>query len=347
MGFDPNAAAAPDSGAFGLPNTEADARVVLLPVPFDATTSYGKGAAQGPAAILEASKQVDLFDLETGRPYEAGIFMLDESEDVRRWNESGNALSAKVIEAAGVVAGDPELEGALAEVNAISAQLNAHVYAETKRLLDAGKIVGLIGGDHATPFGCIQAHAERFPGLSVLHFDAHADLRPAYEGFEWSHASIMDNVVRKTSIARLVQVGIRDLSEQEFDAIERSNGRTVSFYDVDLKRAQRGGEPWDDIAMRIASNLGNEVYVSFDIDGLDPALCPHTGTPVPGGLAFHEAAAVLEAVVSSGRRIVGFDLNEVAPGPEGDEWDANVGARMLYKLIGWTLVSQGLSRPRR
>ena len=116
MGFDPNAASAPDSGAFGLPNTEADARVILLPVPFDATTSYGKGAANGPQAILEASKQVDLFDLETGRPYEAGIFMLAESEDVRRWNEAGNTLSAKVIEAAGVVAGDAELEGALRDV---------------------------------------------------------------------------------------------------------------------------------------------------------------------------------------------------------------------------------------
>jgi agmatinase len=346
MPFDPNAAALPDSGVFGLPHGEADAKVVLLPVPFDATTSYGKGASNGPAAVLEASKQVDLFDLETGRPYEAGLFMLPESEDVRRWNASGNELSAKVIEAAGRVEGDEALERALREVNAIGAQLNAFVHRETTRLLDAGKIVGLVGGDHATPFGCIQAHAERFPGLSVLHFDAHADLRPAYEGFEWSHASIMDNVLRRTTVARLVQVGIRDLSEEEFDRVERSGGRVVSFYDVDLKRAQRSGEIWDDVALRIASALGETVYVSFDVDGLDPALCPHTGTPVPGGLAFHEATAVLEAVVRSGRRIVGFDLNEVAPGPD-DEWDANVGARMLYKLIGWTLVSQGLSRPRR
>ena len=346
MAFDPNAASLPDSGVFGLPGSEADAKVILLPVPFDATTSYGKGASKGPAAILEASKQVDLFDLETGRPYEAGLFMLDESQDVVRWNETGNALSSKVIEAAGLVEGKPELEAALREVNAISGQVNDFVHGESKRLLDAGKIVGLVGGDHAVPFGCIRAHAERFPGLSVLHFDAHADLRPAYEGFEWSHASIMHNVLRKTSIARLVQVGIRDLSEEEFAQIEGSGGRVVTFYDVDLKRAKRSGEPFDDVAMRVASTLGEQVYVSFDIDGLDPALCPHTGTPVPGGLAFDEACAVLEAVVRSGRRIVGFDLNEVAPG-EHDEWDANVGARLLYKLIGWTLVSQGLSRPPR
>lgn len=347
MGFDPNAAAAPGSGVFGLPNTESDAAVVLLPVPFDATTSYGKGAANGPAAILEASKQVDLFDLETGRPYEAGIFMLEEDEQVRRWNEEANALSAKVIEVAGIVEGQPKLEGALAKVNELSARLNDHVERETSRLLSAGKIVGLVGGDHAVPFGCIRAHAREFPGLSVLHFDAHADLRPAYEGFAWSHASIMDNVVRHAGIARLVQVGIRDLSEEEFERIERSEGKIVAFYDVDLKRAQRFGDTWGDVAERVASSLGELVYVSFDVDGLDPALCPHTGTPVPGGLQFHEATAILEAVVRSGRRIVGFDLNEVAPGPEGDDWDANVGARLLYKLIGWTLVSRGLSRPPR
>lgn len=343
--FDPNAAAAPGSGVFGLFNTESDARVVLLPVPFDATTSYGKGAAKGPRAILEASRQVDLFDLETGRPYETGVFMLDESADVRAWNDEANDLSEAVIEAAGIVAGDPELEGALARVNEISARVNDFTYREAKRLIDSKKIVGLIGGDHAVPFGCIRAHAESFPGLGVLHFDAHADLRPAYEGFEWSHASIMNNVARHCGIDKLVQVGIRDLSEEEFAQIERSNGKIQAFYDVDLKRAQRRGESWDSIADRIAASLPKQVYISFDIDGLDPALCPNTGTPVPGGLQFHEATAVIEAVVRSGRTIVGFDLNEVAPGD--DEWDANVGARLLYKMIGWTLVSQGLSRPPR
>lgn len=346
MAFDPNAAAQPGSGVFGLPNTEADARVVLLPVPFDATTSYGKGAAKGPLAILEASKQVDLFDLETGRPYAAGIFMLDESEEVVAWNEEANRVSAKVIEAAGNVKGDRALEEALAKTNEVSNRVNDFAHREAARLIKAGKIVGLIGGDHAVPFGCIKAHAEAYPGLGVLHFDAHADLRPAYEGFEWSHASIMNNVVRHCAVEKLVQVGIRDLSEEEFDQIQQSNGRIEAFFDVDLKRAQRAGVPFELACERIASSLPHNVYISFDIDGLDPTLCPHTGTPVPGGLLFHEAMAVIEAVARSGRTIVGFDLNEVAPGPEDDEWDANVGARVLYKLIGWTLVSRGLSTPR-
>jgi agmatinase len=345
MSFDPSAAAQPGSGVFGLPNTEDDAAVVLLPVPFDATTSYGKGAANGPSAILEASRQVDLFDLETGRPYEAGIFMLEESADVRAWNEEANRFSTRVIEAAGNVAGHAELENALHKTNELSARVNDFTYRESKRLIAKKKIVGLVGGDHAVPFGCIQAHAEAYPGMAVLHFDAHADLRDAYEGFAWSHASIMNNVVRECRIDKLVQVGIRDLSEDEFDYIEASE-KIVAFYDVDLKRAQRRGETWDSIASRIAESLPKQVYISFDIDGLDPANCPHTGTPVPGGLSFHEAVAIVEAVVRSGRTIVGFDLNEVAPGPD-DEWDANVGARMLYKLIGWTLVSHGLAKPTR
>ena len=344
MAFDPNAASPIDSGVFGLPFTEADARVVLVPVPFDATTSYGKGAADGPHAIFEASKQVDLFDLDTGRPYEVGIAMLDESPEVRRWNDAARAEAEKVIAAAGVVAGNEPLERALAKVNVISGHVNHWVHREIARLLEAGKIAVVVGGDHSAPFGAIRAYAERFPGLGVLHFDAHADLRPAYEGFHFSHASIMENVVRRLPIAKLVQVGIRDLSEEEFAMIAGSKGRIEAHFDVDLKRAKRSGTTWDVLANRMIENLPKEVYVSFDIDGLDPTLCPHTGTPVPGGFSFDEALAVLEALVRSGRTIVGFDLNEVAPGPEGDEWDANVGARLLYKLIGWTLVSQGLSR---
>ena len=347
MAFDPNAASPIDSGVFGLPHRESDALVVLVPVPFDATTSYGKGAAEGPKAILEASKQVDLFDLDTGRPYEVGITMLDESAEVRRWNEAARAEAEKVIAAAGVVSGDAALERALAKVNVISGHVNHWVHREVARLLSAGKIAVVVGGDHSSPFGAIRAYAERHPGLGVLHFDAHADLRPAYEGFDFSHASIMENVVRRLPIAKLVQVGIRDLSEEEFAMIAGSNGRIEAHFDVDLKRAKRNGTTWDVLANRMIENLPNEVYVSFDVDGLDPTLCPHTGTPVPGGFSFDEAIAVLEALVRSGRTIVGFDLNEVAPGPEGDEWDANVGARLLYKLIGWMLVSRGLSRPPR
>jgi agmatinase len=335
VAFDPNAPAGVDSGIFGLPNTPDDAKVVLIPVPFEATTSYGGGTSDGPNAILEASKQVDLFDIETGKPYAAGIAMLPESKEVRAWNDEAKALAAPIIEAAG-----EDKTGALPKVNALCEKMNAWVLAEAKGWLARGKIVGVVGGDHSTPFGCIQAVAEKYPGLGVLHLDAHADLRDAYEGFTWSHASIMFNVVtRIPQVKKLVQVGIRDFGEAEHAFIQDSDGRVKTFYDAALKAGQFAGLPWRDEVDRIVRELPNNVYLSWDIDGLDPTLCPSTGTPVPGGLSFSQACALLEGVVRAGKRIVGFDLNEVAPGPDGSEWDANVGARLLYKMIGWTLRS--------
>ena len=337
--FDPNAAAAPGSGIFGLPFGPSESRVVLLPVPFEATTSYGGGAARAPAAILAASRQVDLFDSETGNPYESGIAMLPEPAAVKRWNAEAKKAAAPVIRAGGAFT--KSHKSAAAKVNEIGARVNALVRREADRWLSLGKIFGVVGGDHSAPFGAIEACAAARPGLGVLHFDAHADLRDAYEGFTWSHASIFHNVYHRIpDVAKIVQVGIRDLGEAEMQLIRKSKGRITTFFAADLFTRRFEGEHWARLADEIAAALPREVFVSFDIDGLDPTLCPHTGTPVPGGLQFHEATAILAAVVRSGRKIIGFDLNEVAPGPRGDEWDANVGARILYKLIGYALMSQ-------
>jgi len=337
--FDPNAAAT-GGGVFGLPSTPQDARVVLVPVPFEATTSYGGGTSNGPRAILEASRQVDLFDLETGKPYEAGIAMLEDSTDVRSWDLGARTAAAHVI-AAGGTQGDPALLGAAATVDAHMEKMNAWVRASVDLFLQRGKIVGTVGGDHSVSFGAIEAHARRWPGLGILHVDAHADLRRAYEGFTWSHASIMDNVMtRIPQVGRLVQVGIRDLSEEEYERIASSGGRIRSFFDPVLAESRFAGETWGQQVLRMVEALPSDVYVSFDIDGLDPVLCPHTGTKVPGGLSFQMATALLATVVRSGRHIVGFDLTEVVPAADGTEWDQNVAARLLYKLIGWTLRSQ-------
>ncbi|HKE00651.1 MAG TPA: agmatinase family protein [Planctomycetota bacterium] len=335
--FDPGAAAQPGSGVFGLPHAPEQAGVVLVPVPFEATTSYGGGTAKGPRAILEASKQVDLFDVETGRPYEVGIAMLPEPARVRRWNADAKRHAAPVVRAGGATT--LALRRHADRVNAIGAALNGHVRAEVDRWMAKGKLVGTIGGDHSVSFGAIEACAARHRGVGILHFDAHADLRLAYEGFAWSHASILRNVVdRIADVAKVVQVGIRDLCEEEMDVISGSKGRVVAWFASDLATRRFEGESWARLAEEMVADLPNDVYVSFDIDGLDPTLCPHTGTPVPGGLSFHEATAVLAALRRSGRRIVGFDLTEVTPGPRGDEWDANVGARLLYKLIGYAVM---------
>lgn len=338
-GFDPSAPAQGD-GVYGLPFTPEEAKVVLLPVPWEPTTSYRKGTARGPAAILEASKQVDLFDGELGRFYEHGVAMLPFDPEIEEANRRACESAELVHVAAGHAGGDATVERALDRVNELSAWLNDRVRTTVRAWLERGQIVGLVGGDHSTPFGSIAAHADHYGSIGVLHVDAHADLREAYEGFTDSHASILYNVAQRLpKVAKIVQVGIRDYCEEEHDRIRASNGRIVTYFDARIAEELFEGRVFARIAEEIVGHLPREVYVTFDIDGLDPSLCPHTGTPVPGGLSYRQALHLLGAVVASGRRIVGFDLNEVAPGPAGDEWDGNVGARLLYKMIGLAITS--------
>lgn len=345
--FDPNAAASDDSGIFGLPHAQDQAALVYLPVPWEATTSYGGGTSRGPAAILEASRQVDLFDLEVEKPYAPGLFMLPEPEEVAEWNREAKVLAGRIIEKGGNIEGDRKLEAMLDRVNMLGGQLNEYVKSKTRRLLREGKIVALVGGDHSTPFGALEAMAETQPeGFGILHFDAHSDTRDAFEGFTWSHASIMRNVLdRIPQVSKLVQVGVRDFCEEELAYVAERKERVGVYFDGLLARRKFLGESWSKISAEIVSALPRDVWISFDIDGLDQRFCPHTGTPVPGGLEYNEACYLIAEVARSGRRIIGFDLNEVAPHPEGaDEWDANVGARLLYKLTGWCLASQGKVR---
>jgi agmatinase len=334
--FDPDGPAPATSGIYGLPFSVDDSKVIVVPVPFEATTSYGGGTSNGPAAVLEASKQVDLFDQETGRPYASGIAMLDIPKDVVRWNTAAKRIAARVIAKGG--AADRVTQRAADQVNDVSEQVNAWVYDETVALLRQGKLAVILGGDHSVPYGAIRAYAQKYPGLGILHLDAHADLRDAYEGFTWSHASIFNNVMRKVAgVGRLVQVGVRDLGQGERQMIDSSNGRIVTFYDSDLASRKEEGVPFAKLADEIVAALPDDIYLSWDIDGLDPTLCPGTGTPVPGGLSWNEAIGLLRAIRRSGKRIVGLDLCEVSPGET--EWDANVGARLLYKMIGFALLT--------
>ncbi len=336
--FDPDAAASAGSGIYGLPFNPEESKVIVVPVPFEATTSYGGGTARGPEAVLEASRQVDLFDRDTGRPYAAGITMLRPSKKIERWNAEARRLARTVIRKGGAV--DKSSRAATEKVNRYCERLNEWVYQTTFSFLEEGKMPVILGGDHSVPFGAIRAYAERFPSLGVLHLDAHADLRHAFEDFTWSHASIFHNVMTKIpQVGRLVQVAVRDLGVAENAMIADSNGRIVTFFDSDLAARKDAGEPFAKIAGEIAAQLPDHVYLSWDIDGLDPTLCPGTGTPVPGGLSWNEAIGLLRAIHRSGKRIVGLDLCEVSPGET--EWDANVGARLLYKMIGFALMTQG------
>lgn len=330
------------SQIYGLPTTVEDAALVIIPVPFDATTSYQPGTHRGPQAVFDASVQVDFLDLSLGYTGEPSLAMLPVDDQLVAWNREARGHAEKVMDAGGKVTGDKALIASLNKVNALSAKLNEWVAERSRERMLRGQLVGILGGDHSVPFGAIEAHAEAHGELGILHIDAHADLRAAYHGFDFSHASIMRNVIdRIPGVTRLVQVAIRDFCGEELACIEASP-RIVTFPDTFLADELFAGRTWGSLSGKIVDALPAKVWFSVDIDGLDPAFCPSTGTPVPGGLSYNQAIYLLRRVVESGRQIVGFDLCEVTPGDRPtDRMDVIVGARMLYKLCLLTLRSQG------
>ncbi len=343
LSFDPNSLAQKDSNIFGLPFTAQTAQQVIIPVPWEVTVSYNAGTAEGPASIFDASKQVDLYDPDVKDAWKLGLAMLDMPERLVELNREMRCKAEEYIDAledGKSATTDGACAGLLQEINESCEQMNTWVFEQADGLLKQSKLVGLIGGDHSTPLGLMRALALKYKEFGILHFDAHADLRDAYEGFKYSHASIMFNALSIGSLTRLIQVGIRDFCEQEAELVKDSQGRIVSYYDRDIKSRMYGGESWKQISDEIVSHLPQHVYVSFDVDGLDPKLCPNTGTPVPGGLEFEQAVYVVKCLVESGKSIIGFDVNEVAPGE--DEWDANVGARLVYRLANLAALSRGL-----
>jgi agmatinase len=226
----------------------------------------------------------------------------------------------------------------LKDVNEGGIFLNNWVYEQTKVLLDKNKLVGLLGGDHSAPLGFFKAMAEKHGDFGILQIDAHCDLREAYEGFNYSHASIMYNALNEIpQLSRLVQVGVRDYGGDEWEYIKKSNFRIITYFDKEIKNRQFEGETWKSIAEEIVTKLPQNVYISFDIDGLDRKLCPHTGTPVPGGFETEEVYYLFRKVLESGRKIIGFDLVEV--GTSDTDWNANVGARVLFKLCNLLVAS--------
>ncbi len=340
MEFDPNGVGQPNGNFFALPYSPDEASVVLLSVPWDVTVSYAPGTADGPQAILDASPQLDLYDPFVKDAWKVGIGTLPLNEEWRDKSEELREMAEEVIER--LENGESEKSAPIVErlktINSASESLNDYVYGEAKEWIDKGKIVGVVGGDHSVPFGLIKALSEKHPGMGILHIDAHCDLRVAYEGFTYSHASIMYNVLDKIEdVSRLVQVAVRDFSEDEI-TFASSHPKIVQFTDFEVCEERFQGMTWHEKCEEIIEQLPKKVYISFDIDGLTPDCCPNTGTPVPGGLTFQEAIYLMKMVAESRRKIVGFDLVEVAPAAEG-EWDANVGARVLYKLCNLAHLS--------
>lgn len=339
--FDPNGIGQLNDGMFGLPFSVEECETVLIPVPWEVTVSYSGGTADGPQAILDASYQVDLYDPIVKDAWKLGIAMDELSEEVRQKSDKWRLAAERYINelANGADENDAELKKISTNIQAECVWLNNWVKERCLHYLNQNKIVGLIGGDHSTPLGMMQALAEKFGNFTILQIDAHADLRNAYEGFEFSHASIMFNALKINQVEKLVQVGIRDYCEEELNLMN-SHPKVKTFFDRDIKYAQYNGDSWDRIVNRIINELPQNIYLSFDIDGLDPKLCPNTGTPVAGGFEVEQILFLLEKIVKSGRKIIAFDLNEVTPGV-GNDWDANVAARLLYRICNLVAMSNG------
>lgn len=332
--YNPNNPAVNNGRFMGFPFTEDEAECILLTVPWDATTSGAIGTASAPENILQASYQLDLGDAQHPESWKKGIYMVPPNPDILLWNNECRSKAKEITEAweSGVnVEKSSVWQERLDQFNLTSKKVNEKVYNLSKKYLARNKKVLLVGGDHSTPYGYLRALNDQSPGFGVLQIDAHCDLRKKYEGFRYSHASIMFNVMTDlANVEKLVQVGVRDWCPEEEQQIKGADGRIATYFMHDLSRAQALGKSWAEQCDRILVDLPEKVYISLDIDGLDPFNCPYTGTPVPGGMDYHQVIYLLEEVQRSGRQIVGADLCEVAG--EGHEWDGNVGARLTYKL---------------
>jgi agmatinase len=334
--FDPNGVGIANGNLFGFPVNESEADIVIIPIPWDATASYGKGTSEGPRVILEASTQLDFYHPKLDNAWKTKVYLAPISKD---WAKINSQLCIEAIEyisfleEGGDISQNIDFQNTVIKINEAQDALKNNLKERALTLMNEGKLVGVLGGEHSVPLGLLEAIDSKGDSFGILQIDAHADLRNAYEGFKQSHASIMFNALNNCkNLTKLVQVGIRDIAQSEIDLINNSKGRVSTYFDWNLKEGQYNGDNWNNQVEKIISDLPELVYISFDIDGLSPELCPNTGTPVVGGFKLEEINYLFFKLVETGKRIVGFDLNEVSPGKDGD-WDANVGSRALWNLI--------------
>ena len=348
---------------FGSTPSYEDSELVLLATPWAVTSSFGGGAEQGPERIASASSQMDFFSKERGDIRDKGIYFLSPPPFLKKKSQKIRKKALPVIALEEAAPGSFPKKY-IEEINEACAEAHQWVYEETKQIHSAKKKFGLVGGEHSVSEGAIKYFGEVYKGdFGILHIDAHADLRPAYQGFHSSHASIMYNVLHQAfPPAKIVQIGVRDYSEEEYLLI-KNNHTLHTFFDSEVKKKLFEGETWGSIAESMIQALPQKVYISLDVDGLEPSLFPHTGTPVPGGLSFEQVDYLLQVLVQSRRQIIGFDLvetadpfqqnkvkpnkvkqNKVKPNkatPTDEEtrilWDAQSGARLLYKLCATSL----------
>lgn len=340
--FDPNGVSVANNNIFGLPFTEENAELIIIPVPWEVTVSFKSGTARSPEQILKASLQVDLYDSQFQNSWKKGVYMKQVDKKILLKNDylrKENELYLNFINTGEKVETNKFMCKTLKEVNEGCKIMTEWVYEQSMAQLNKGRKVGLLGGDHSTAYGFIKALSEKHDQFGILQIDAHCDLRKSYEGLENSHGSIMYNALNDfPQITKLVQLGIRDYCESEWNYICDSNYRVITYFEKEIRERQFEGQTWQHLTDEIIDHLPKKVYISYDIDGLDPKLCPHTGTPVPGGFEMEQLSYLFKKILNSGREILGFDLSET--GTSTDGWDENVGARVLFKLCNLMLGEQ-------
>lgn len=332
--FDQNGVANPNANIFGLPFSEEDAKLIIFPVPWEVTVSYGAGTGRCFDAVFAAAFQVDLFNKYYKDTWKNGFHMVDVDKKILMKSDYLRKEAELYVDFIGSgedISTNNFMARSLKDINEGGIMLNDWVYEHTRHYINKGKLVGLLGGDHSTPLGYIKALAEKYSSFGILQIDAHCDLRKAYEDFVYSHASIMYNVLNEIpEVQHITQIGIRDYCKEEWDFVHDNADKVTAFFDADIKERIFEGDNWKKITGEIIDTLPKNVYISFDIDGLDPKLCPNTGTPVQGGFESEEINYLLRKLLESGRKIIGFDLVEVGTGDTNT--DANVGARVLWNL---------------
>ena len=337
--FDPNGVIPDNGNYFGIPLDPEDAALVLISAPWDVTVSARGGCSYAPDAIIEASRRVDFFEPMAPYSWRKGIAtapvdysiqdlshrLRSDAERVMRVHDIGSTPYDKLV-----------YERRLRRINEGSQTMVENIYQQSKRWLDRGKIVGLVGGDQSTAYGHIRAVAEHHHNIGILHIDSGCDLIERYQGFEHSHASIMHNVLRDIDgVKRIVGVGVRAFKPVEWERA-LSDDRIRLFTGQSIWSKHFEGVAWASICEDIINELPENVYVSLDIDGLTIECSPHTGSLVAGGLRFPEVVYLLGKIVDSGCKIVGFDLTEVVP-DFADKTDAAIASRLLYNMCAMAL----------
>lgn len=273
-------------------------KVVILPIPYEATVSYGGGTSKGPAAILDASHYVEFYDEETEREVfnEFGIATLEPLDFANLNEEDSLGL----------------------------------IYNVSKKLLQENKFVIALGGEHTISQALIVPYAEKYSDLSIMHIDAHSDLRKDYLGNKFSHASVMARVCEYLDPNRIVQVGIRAQCIEEAEFIKENGITTLYAHEIRAGKYRKIVKDWDDY---VIEKLTENVYVTFDVDGFDPSIMPATGTPEPNGLLWQETMTLLRKLGKT-KNIVGCDVVELAPIAELHHPDLTT-AKLVSKMINY------------